>query len=197
MLAAKGLLPMWNRGRVAILDIKGDDPELQIGQPVKAFPSRLEQMDRDSQGRRWWRIKLNLADRPAARRIAYQAFAKAFNARHWTVYVDELVVMSEPMDDKHLGLGLQGTIDHHYLLGRYRPVTLIAATQQPSKIPTSAKDQATHLYVGPLGDDYRNARGGEILGDRHLREELRRLKRFEWIYIYRPTGEMEIVRYGA
>ncbi len=196
-LAVRGLLPVWNNAKVCILDIKGDDPELQVGIPVKAFPSRLEQRDRDSQGRRWWRVRLKLSDRMAARRVAYGVLARAHNQRHWAIYCDELVVISDPMTPDTMGLGLRATLDHHYLVDRYRPVTLIAASQQPSKVPTASLDQSTHLYLGPMNDDYRNVRGGELLGSRAFRTVLNDLHRYEWVYVYRPEHEMEIVSVGV
>ncbi len=191
-LAVSGLLPLWSRARVLILDVKGSYPELQVGVVRSDFPGRLIR-ERDDHGRRWYRVIVP-KEVEEGRRVAYRCLARAYNERNWVVYCDEVVKLSRPRPE---GYGLGAILDQFYLDGRYRPVTLIAGTQRPANVPQAVLDQPTHLYVGPLHDEYRASRGGEVLGDRHLRDELKRLQRFDWLYRYAPDNSYQTLRYGA
>ena len=68
---------------------------------------------------------------------------------------------------------------------RDRPLTVIAATQQPAGAPTELYDQPSHLFLGGTEDEQRHKRLAEIGGDsRLLVMVVATLDRHEFLYVH-------------
>jgi len=148
-------------------DVKNDGSVPVGGRKVREYPSWRQLT---SSGPHHYRLAPPLAK---ARGVFDEAFRKVWSAGRedpakgsWTIYIDELKVMSDK-------LKLRDHIETMYIAGRSRGNTMIGSTQAPRDVPSDVYDQATWFFFGPGMRDLRTLdRFGEISGDRARLREL-------------------------
>ena len=108
----------------------------------------------------------------------------------WTVGIDELHYAAGR-------LGLEPHLSDLWEQGRSLGVSVLAATQRPANVPLLAYSSATHLFLARTTDDRDLARLVEIGGgtDKQLlRDTVRKLPRFAYVYVNTRTGSMFVTR---
>lgn len=109
-----------------------------------------------------------------------------FDAGYFTVYADEVRYLTDT-------LRLRQDMQVLWLQGRALRITIVAGTQRPAWIPLEAYSQATHLFFWRTKDRRDLDRVSDISGgiDRDLlRREIRRLPRYEALYVNTDTDQM-------
>lgn len=99
------------------------------------------------------------ADRKKLRALFAATLAGAFEQKGWTVYVDELQIAS---DQRMMNLTAQ--IEHNLIAARDRKVSIVSSFQRPARVPRTASDQATYLFVWYTRDDDVVKRIAEMMG---------------------------------
>ncbi len=79
---------------------------------------------------------------PKLRKEIALALRDSYNERHWTVYIDELQIVS----DKRL-MNLGGGVERNLISARTRKVSMVTSYQRPANVPRSAADQAWWFIV--------------------------------------------------
>jgi hypothetical protein len=183
-LIVNGLLkPMCAWDRVLIVDTKGDDPTLShIGFPVKEIPRpKWKSRDQRKKGDQWFRLIVNDDPKEGRGQVA-RALDRVYAEGEWVVVFDEIRDITDPDSNRFRGLDLLGPVDKMYRKGRYRHVSIIAATQSPRYAPSAFYDQASFAWIGRIRDEQRQRRLLEIGG--MSRQELpliAALKRRQWL----------------
>lgn len=190
-----GLAPLIEDEQLIILDVKGDDPEINSSQARKItqLPNRLQKrVHGDKPEGHWYHF---MAIRQSETRTLLDA---AYREGHMSLYFDE----ARALTDKTPGLGLSAQIDALWLRGRSREITVIAGTQAPRFVPSSFYEQARHLYIGTLLDRRAQQRLEEIGGNSDaVKAVVAGLALYEFLYIGKlqedGTRTMEIVKVPA
>ncbi len=115
----------------------------------------------------------------------HRAFGKIYKEGGWTVAIDEAWWFTNI-------LGLGEDLKIFLLQGRAMGISLLAATQRPSKIPLEFYDQSTHLMFWRDNDETNLQRISGI-GWRSaglIREIVANLEPFQVLYINTRTGQM-------
>lgn len=156
-LATRGLLPVAPNTRdVAILD-PTDDPGLDaFGRAVRRL-RRLREVEGDEPD---WRRLEGASIGDDERERFGEALGRVYADGKWTVYVDELRILSDSAY-----LGLPKTLERLWLFGRKRGLTLVAATQAPRYVPSAFYEQSKWHYIFGVKDRRAIDRLGEIQGD--------------------------------
>lgn len=81
-------------------------------------------------------------DMPKLRREMALVLKDAFNERGWTVYVDELQIVS----DRRL-MNLGGSVERNLIAARDRKVSMVMSFQRPANVPRSASEMSTWFLV--------------------------------------------------
>jgi energy-coupling factor transporter ATP-binding protein EcfA2 len=128
------------------------------------------------------------ADEPRERhqRSAFKhALDRAFNETGWTVYLDEVLYVT---DD----LNLTRQVKRLWHQGRSLKVTVVAGTQRPALVPLLAYSQATHLFFWRNTDENDMRRLGSLGGlDRKtIQSVVGSLPKHEVLYLNTRTGEL-------
>lgn len=197
-----GLLPLWTRCRVLIIDVKHDQGTMApVGHVVSRRPELSDRLsfkvreyvqgreskawDRDPE---WYKLqpqhhrwvpdrKQQTAHNDRVRSEIGRALDMAFHEGNWVIVVDDVVTVA---DSKPPNLDLADLLQRIWRDGRDRGVTMIAATQAPSYAPPAMYDQASFAIFSRMTDVRRQERLGEIAGNVDLIEaELPRLQRHE------------------
>jgi hypothetical protein len=212
-LIRRGLLPLWQRYPVLWIRFKPKDATLTgLGHVVRAYPTaeqRLKYRVRALESPKWetdpeWYVlalpvyrwspdnKRESRTWHQARRLAGEALDKAYWSGGWVVVIDEVRALAGN-DAPALGLG--AVLENNWQRGADRPLTVICATQQPAHAPSSMYDQPMHTYIGRTQDVGRHQRLAEIGGDPEvLKRVLPTLEPYEFLYVHRFSGRMEIVK---
>jgi hypothetical protein len=201
-----GLHPLWSDYRSLLVDVKGDDPTLAgLGQVVRSW-REIEELERrrDAEPRAYRLIVPEWEYQPGRRRgtgleraqeAVGTALHNAYREGRWLVYVDEARALTDSQNS--FGLGLRGVLENIWQRGRSREVTLVAGTQQPVWMPSSFYSQPSFLYIArmlePPTEHLREIGGRTQL----MRELLPQLRRHEFLFVERDSGQMRIVRVGA
>jgi hypothetical protein len=138
-LAGRGFerIDKWPPPRRVFEDIANGKPaRLIVGTPVRS--------DQD-------RVKL--------RELFQRTLAGAFEQGGWTVYVDELQIAA---DARLMNLTTQ--IELNLIAARDRAVSVVSSFQRPARVPRTASDQATYLFVWYTRDDDVVKRIAEMMG---------------------------------
>lgn len=128
--------------------------------------------------------------RRAQARAIREALDYAFNAGGWCVLADESLWLV-----KHLGVADE--LEAHWFQGRTSGISLVALAQRPRHVPLAALSQAEHLFLGRIGDTEDVRRFGEIGGvvdPALIRQLVKRLGRYEFLYVAPHVGTMLRVR---
>lgn len=143
-----GVLPL--RQYVLALDPKGGDSTLSrlldVGfipsdwPPDKEVRKAIEEGDpaRLIIGSRL----LSTEQLPQLRQQIQLALRDSFNERGWTVYIDELQIVS---DRRFMNLG--GSVERNLIAARDRKVSMVMSFQRPANVPRSASEMATWFIV--------------------------------------------------
>lgn len=189
-----GLLPLWTRSRVLIVDVKHDKGTMDpIGHVVTKkphagdkLPFRVREWTRGrdhpswDQDPEWYKLQPRAhrwhPDRARQRSRESQvradvgyALDQAFHEGDWVIVVDDVVTVA---DKKPPNLDLGDLLARIWRDGRDRGITMIAATQAPAFAPAAMYDQPTFVSFGRTADVRRQIRLGEIGGDRELIEAI-------------------------
>ncbi len=163
-LATKGILDLCAYDRVLIIDTKGDDPSTQIGQVVKKLPKHTWYSalgrKRDGPYEKWYRL-VAPDDVKQGHDVVGEALNNAYDEGDWVIFIDETW---EVTGRGEYGLGLEGVMSKLWRKGRYRHVSVIAATQTPVAVPRLFYDQASFAWIGHIRDEERQKRLLEIGG---------------------------------
>lgn len=201
-----GILPLYRRDPVLIIDAKRDQGTLsrptQLGRVVHQFPTwdqraryRVRRRDSSDWARDpeiWrlqpaeyrWRPDTKIHDREyqRARAIVGTAIDRALHEGRWVLVVDDVALVTDK-DPPALDLG--APMRAAWKLGRDKPLTVIAATQQPVNAPSEMFDQPTHLFLGGTEDERRHERMAEIGGNRRQLEGIvSQLNEREFLYVH-------------
>lgn len=196
-----GLLPFYRRDPVLILDVKRDRGTLRgCGTRVQRFPSWLQLQkyrNRRLDSEAWerdpevWRLCPPLyrwsgrgasREREQARLVVGQSIDRVLHEGGWVLVADDATLITDPRPP---GLDLGAPMRAAWKMGRDRPLTVIAATQQPAGVPTEMYDQATHIFLGGTDDERRHERLAEIGGNRRLLQlVVATLNEKEFLYVH-------------
>lgn len=212
-LIRHGLLPHFQRDPVLILDVKRDRGTLSgIGKIIQGFPTwdqRLKYRIRKHNSNKWkrdpewYRLQPPMyrwSEQPRqenrewrkARNAVGTAVDKVMHEGGWCLVADDVALIT---DTRQPSLNLAAPMRNVWKMGRDRPVTLIAATQQPAGAPSEMYDQPTHLFLGGSEDERRHERLAEIGGNRKLlTETVNTLQEKEFLYVHgRKTNGRRIM----
>jgi hypothetical protein len=173
-LALEGLAP--NFENLLVIDSTADPkpPMLDFGKALTRFGS--------IEGHR--RLTTTDMTNESADKI-HKALSRAFKQGDIAIYLDEIRQMA---DSKFLGLG--AVLDHLWLFGGKRNVTVIGATQAPRWVPSSFYDQSRIHFLFRIRDRRAMKRLVEIGGDvDSLEPILPTLEKYEFAYI-NPDGDL-------
>jgi hypothetical protein len=176
-LMVNGLLKnMCAYDRVLLIDTKGDDPTWSVKEKRK-------------KGDQWWRLVVS-DDPRAGRAQVSSALSTVYEEGGWVVVFDEIRDVTDPQSSRFRGLDLLGQVDLLYRKGRYRKVSIVAATQSPRWAPPAFYDQASFAWIGRIRDELRQKRLLEIGGlSKSELSYISTLKRREWL-LSADAGEL-------
>jgi hypothetical protein len=84
----------------------------------------------------------SIDDLPALKQEIATALKDAYNQKRWTVYIDELQLVS----DRRL-MNLSARVEVNLIAARNRGVSIISSFQRPANVPRSASEMATWFIV--------------------------------------------------
>lgn len=183
-LATEGILkPMCKYDRVLIVDTKGDDPSLQVGQPVKRIPKNTWYTGmgrrRDKPYEKWYRV-IAPKNRQSAHDMIGEVLDNCYDEGEWVIYIDELWEVTGKFHEDGLDLG--GIMSRLWRKGGYRHVSVVSGTQTPVAVPRLFYDQAGFAWIGAIRDEDRQKRLLEIGGiSKKDLPVLSTLKRRQWL----------------
>lgn len=182
-LATNGILDMCKYDRVLIIDTKGDDPSLQIGQTVKRIPKNTWYSalgrKRDQPREKWYRYVVPKS-RPAGHDAVGEILENCYDEGEWVIYIDECWEVTGKYHEG--GLDLAGSMSTLWRKGGYRHVSVVAGTQTPVAVPRLFYDQAGFAWIGAIRDEDRQKRLLEIGGlNKKELPVLSTLKRRQWL----------------
>lgn len=178
-LALGGLIP--NFENVLVIDSTADPkpPMLDWGKPVKRF-GQIEGHRRLT--------TTNMSNESAGKILNY--LTRAFDQGNIAIYLDEIRQLADP---KFFGLG--PALEHMWLFGAKRSVTIIGGTQAPRWVPSSFYDQSRLHFLFRIRDRRAMKRLVEIGGDvDSLEPILPTLQKYEFAYV-NPDGDVMGVSY--
>jgi len=191
-LMVNGILkPMCPWDRVLFIDTKGDDPvSSSVGYPVRKLPDkRWTVEDKRKKGDQWWRLVVSDDYREGRSQVS-SALSTVYDEGGWVVVFDEIRDVTDAQSSRFRGLDLLGQVDLLYRKGRYREVSILAATQSPRWAPPAFYDQASFAWIGRIRDEQRQKRLLEIGGlSKSELPFISTLKRREWL-VSADAGEM-------
>lgn len=115
----------------------------------------------------------------------HKALGKAMDQGNIAIYLDEIRQLADP---KFLGLG--AVLEHLWLFGGKRHVTVIGATQAPRWVPSSFYDQSRLHFLFRIRDKRAMKRLAEIGGDVDTLEYvIPNLDKYEFAYV-NPDGDV-------
>lgn len=142
------ILPM--RKYVIALDAKGGDESLELltrkGFEYSKWPLTNRQW-RDIEEGKPARYIIgagiqSLEDLPLLRQEIATALRDAYNQKRWTVYIDELQLVS----DRRL-MNLSARVEVNLIAARNRGVSIVSSFQRPANVPRSASEMSTWFIV--------------------------------------------------
>lgn len=125
----------------------------------------------------------DLLDTDLQRRAFTAALNRIYEVGGWTVYVDEMLVLSRD-------LGMTRVIDRMYTQAASNDVTMVAGSQRPRGVPLNMIEQAEWFGLWRVPEAEDRARAGEVLGPMRgvAVEAMLRLPRYE-VAIVNPVDE--------
>lgn len=130
------------------------------------------------------------ADRENHRQLQAKALADAWEMGKWTVYIDELQLLT---DRRFLALGNQ--VEEFLIAARDKRLSVVSTYQRPANVPRAASDQATWFVAGYTRDTDVVSRLGEMAGRprAEMRGAIKALPEYHWLVMSRNPREPIIV----
>lgn len=143
-----GILPL--RKYVVALDPKGGDSTLakltKYGFEHHEWPPTKEVRKQIEEGHPARLIVgagiRSVDDLPKLRGMIAEALKDAFNETGWTVYIDELQIVTDTRLMK-----LSGPVERNLIAARDRKVSMVMTFQRPANVPRSASEMSTWFLV--------------------------------------------------
>ena len=191
---AAGLLS--TRRYVVSLDAKGGDTTLsRMGfRRLASWPGQkqldriIDQDDRDGRPSRFvigsaGRTKKEMA---ALKETLRHAVSDIYEMGGWTVYADELMILTDPRQ-----FNLRNDVDQMLIAARDRGISVVSSFQTPRYVTPMASNQATWVAVSRTRDTDVVNRLAEILGrpKEEIRGAIKGLDRYSWIVVGRDPHE--------
>jgi hypothetical protein len=127
---------------------------------------------------------------PESKRKIHGAMARALKQGDIAIYADEVRQLTDPRF-----FGLTGAMEHLWLFGAKRGVSLIGGTQAPRWVPSSFYEQSKMHIIFGIRDERAKKRLAEISGDIDtLKLVIPTLKRYEFALVD-SDGEVSISKY--
>lgn len=135
-------------------------------------------------------IAMRGADLPILRRACSDALDAAFDMGRWTIYVDELQVLS----DRRM-MNLSGKAAKLLVAARSKGVTFVSSFQSPSWVPSEAVRQPRWIAVSYTRDTDTVNRLAEVLGrpKPEIRGAVKELPAYHWLIVGRNPREPMII----
>lgn len=137
-----------------------------------------------------WPTIESAEDQLKQRNIFGNALRDIYRRGGWTVYLDEVLYVTEELRlPRHVKLLWQQ--------GRSMYASVVAGTQRPSNIPLAAYDQATHLFLWRDSDHRNLKRLGEVGGGyngRAVSRIVQGLEPHQTLWVDTRTGQMAITK---
>ena len=190
------ILPL--RKYVIAIDAKGGDESLELltkfGFQYSNWPMSNKQL-RDMEEGKATRIIVGagiqtLEDLPLLRQEISTTLKDAYNMKRWTIYIDELQLVS----DKRL-MNLGGNVEIILVAARNRGVSLVSSFQRPANVPRSASEMSTWFIVFYTRDRDTVDRLAEMAGrpNAEIRGMIKGLPEFHTLIFSRNPREPVIV----
>lgn len=115
-----------------------------------------------------------------------QAISESYEMGGWTVYADELMILTDPRQ-----FNLRSEIDKMLIAARDLGISFVSSYQSPTWVTPQAGRQATWVGVSYTRDTEVVNRLAEILGrpKAEIRGAIRGLERYSWILVGRDPRE--------
>lgn len=209
VLVTRGLLPLWKETpRIMLVDMKGDDVELQQFRPIASYPLPsstparrtvrdvlIKRDDRDDLERLRLVVPDGAENRETSRAMLRRALTSVYAEGDIVIEFDELRVVT---DGKMPYLNLAPYVTDLYIRGRSRHITVIGVTQAPRWMPGEFYEMPTYCYIAPLRDKRAMVRLNELneigADPEAIRAILPTLQKYEYLYVD-DSGEAMIVKY--
>lgn len=184
------------RRYVLCLDPKGGDdtlealnfPRLDAWPGVKKMAEMVARNDEDGEVSRFIagpRVSLT-EDRPKLTGITKQTLDGAFDMGGWTIYADELQILTDPRM-----MNLRSEVDNILISARNKKVSFVSSYQAPSWVTPHAAKMATWACVSYSRDTDVQNRLAEVLGrpKAEIRGIMDGLDEYAWVVIGRNPRE--------
>lgn len=182
-LYTMGILQLAKWDRVLIIDVKGDDPSLQIGKPVRRLPGKLagakKIVQEDRPYENWFRL-VTYPDWEDAHEQVGEAYERVFSDGEWIVVSDELRAIVDPRPP---GINLRPQWERFRLRGGSRGIAMLDATQEPRWVPGSFYTQSSFFWYSRIEDESAQKRLSEIGSSKALMPHLARIPKRRWLYM--------------
>jgi len=191
---ASGLLQL--RKYVLALDAKGGDstldslgfPRLNSWPGAKSMTRTVEHNDNEGLPSRYVVGAKSRTEAETKKLIQTigAAIREAYEMGGWTVYADELMILTDPRQ-----FNLRTEVDRMLIAARDLGVSFVSSYQQPTWVTPMAGKQATWVAVSYTRDTDVVNRLAEILGrpKAEIRGAVKGLERYSWIIVGRDPRE--------
>jgi len=184
------------RRYVLVLDAKGGDTTVEnygferlpkwVGK--KAMVKRVSQNDAENVSSRYviGSSARTKAEKTQLVETMRQTMNDAYEMGGWTVYADELAILTDP---RHFNL--RSEVDEMLIAARDRGLSFVGSFQAPTWVTPQASKQATWIAVSYTRDTDVVNRLAEIMGrpKAEIRGALKGLERYSWIIVGRDPKE--------
>jgi hypothetical protein len=154
--AARAILGI--RDWVVVFGTKPRDEELYPAFEREGYVIKDKWSPHDLEDRRViFRPGGGLADVEPQRRAFTRALEQIYEAGGWTVYIDEILVLSRD-------LGMERLINRMYTQAASNGVTMVAGSQRPRGAPLNMFEQSEWFFVWRIADLEDRQRASEFLG---------------------------------
>lgn len=176
------LLPLAERERVLILDVKGNDPSWAgVAREVRDIrPGFGTAREGGGPAGLWFRLVLDRANLVDARERCRAALDVVADEGHTVLVIDETRAVADDAE-----LAARALVERIVLTGRSGNTSVILASQDTTWLPTSVRSQWAFGWVGALRDDAVRRDAARILGlpPREAVPTLRRVRKRQWLYV--------------
>ena len=119
-----------------------------------------------------------LTDTGPQRRAFITALEDIYDTGGWTVYIDEVLVLSRD-------LGMEGILNRMWTQAASNDVTMVAGTQRPRGAPLNMFEQSEWFGLWRIPDAEDRMRAAEMLGDQRgaAAEAMIRMPRYELMVV--------------
>lgn len=191
---ASGLLEL--RKYVLALDAKGGDSTLEsLGYPrldnwpgQKQMTKRVEKNDEEGLPSRYIVGAKTRGEEEIKKLMATigNAIREAYSMGGWTVYADELMILTDPRQ-----FNLRTEVDRMLIAARDLGISFVSSYQAPTWVTPMAGKQSTWVAVSYTRDTDVVNRLAEILGrpKAEIRGAIKGLERYSWIIVGRDPRE--------